>query len=268
MQGQYWIFMLILAILAMEIIMGRHKGVHRRQDFYMLGTVIIASQGTRIATAWLTATLIGLLIPAYKNALVAAPFWTSLLGLFLVAEFLQYWIHRLAHNSKKHPLLFGMHRTHHSAPYVNVTLMWRTNLLWPFVHSYTWVAAAAIYLGLYAQAAAFYTVIMAWNALTHSDWRWDDAIIAHVPGGAKLVAAAEWIVVTPRLHHVHHGYGRDGANYRNFCTFFSFYDRLFGTLHVPEGRPWRYGMPGGDPHWVRQLLFPLVPLAKSKKTSL
>lgn len=266
MQGQYWIFLLILTILAIEIVLGRHKGVHRRHDFFMLGTVIIASQGTRIAMAWLTATLIGLLIPDYKNLLTAAPFWSSLLVLFLVAEFLQYWIHRLAHNSRKHPLLYGMHRTHHSAPYVNVTLMWRTNLLWPFVHSYTWVTAVAIYLGLYAQAAAFYTVIMAWNALTHSDWRWDDAIIAHLPGGAKLVRAAEWIVVTPRLHHVHHGYGRDGANYRNFCTFFSFYDRLFGTLHVPEGRPWRYGMPGGEHHWVRQLLFPLVSLGDAKKS--
>lgn len=129
MQGQYWIFLLILVILVTEIAMGRHKKVHRRHDFYLLGTVIVASQVTRVATAWLTATLIGLLIPAHKDALTAAPFWASLLLLFLIAEFLQYWIHRLAHNSKKHPLLYGMHRTHHSAPYVNVTLMWRSNLL-------------------------------------------------------------------------------------------------------------------------------------------
>lgn len=90
MQGQYWIFLLIVAILVIEMIMGRHKGVHRQQDLFMLVTVIFASQGTRIATAWLTATLIGLLMPAYKNALLAAPFWTSLLALFLIAEFLQY----------------------------------------------------------------------------------------------------------------------------------------------------------------------------------
>lgn len=265
MQGQYWILLLVAAILFIEIATGRHKGVHRRHDFFMLGSVLVASQGTRIMMAWLTAALIGLALPDHRNALATASFWPSLLGLFLIAEFLQYWIHRLAHDSKRHPILYGMHRTHHTAPYVNVTLMYRTNLLWPFVHSYTWVVAVAIYLGLYAQAAAFYLTIMAWNALTHSDWRWDDAIGTHIPGGARIVRALEWILVTPRLHHVHHGYGKDGANYRNFCTFFSFYDRLFGTLKIPDGRPWRYGLPGGDHHWLRQLLFPLVPLGETKK---
>ena len=80
-----------------------------------------------------------------------------------------------------------------------------------------------------------------------------------------MVTAAEWILVTPRIHHTHHGYGRDGKAYRNFCTMLSFYDRLFGTLHIPEGRPWRYGLPGGEHVWWRQLLFPLVPLGESRK---
>ena len=143
--------------------------------------------------------------------------------------------------------------------------MWRTNLIWPLVHAYTWVTAAGFYLGMTGATTVFYLTIMAWNVLTHSDWRWDDMIIAKLPGGRRLITAAEWIIVTPRIHHTHHGYGRDGKAYRNFCTMLSFYDRLFGTLHVPEGRPWRYGLPGGEHIWWRQLLFPLVPLGESKK---
>src|SRR3546814_365850 len=139
MQGQYWILLLVAAILIIEIATGRHRGVHRRHDFFMLGSVLLASQGTRIVMAWLTATLIGFTIPAYRNALADLPFWPGLLGLFLIAEFCQYWMHRFAHDSKRHPILYGMHRTHHTAPCVNVTLMYRTNLLWPFIHSYTWI---------------------------------------------------------------------------------------------------------------------------------
>jgi sterol desaturase/sphingolipid hydroxylase (fatty acid hydroxylase superfamily) len=265
MQPAYWIMVLIIGILLIEIAQGRHKGVHRRHDFYIIGAALVGGQLTRPLLALVTAWAIGAVIPAYQGALAGAPFLPSLLVLLLVAEFCQYWIHRAAHNTRRFPWLYGMHRTHHSAPYVNVTLMYRTNLIWPFVHSYTWVAAIGFYLGLFAPATAFYILIMAWNALTHSDWRWDDAIAAKLPGGTKIVPALELVLVTPRIHHTHHGYGRDGKVYRNFCTFFSFYDRLFGTLHIPEGRPWRYGLPGGEHDWWRQMIYPVVPLGKAKK---
>lgn len=265
MQPQYLILALVVGILIAEISTGRHRKVHRRQDFFMIGAVIASTQVTRIAMAWLTATIIGLLIPAYKGALAGSPIIPSFLTLLFLAEFLQYWIHRTAHNPVRHPILHGMHRTHHSAPYVNVTLMYRTNLVWPLVHSYTWIAAAGFYLGMIQATTIFYVTIMAWNALTHSDWRWDDAIIAHVPGGRHMITALEWILITPRIHHAHHGYGRDGTAYRNFCTMVSIYDRLFGTLHTPAQRPWRYGLPGGEHAWWRQLLYPLVPLGIARK---
>ena len=265
MQPAYWILILVAGILVIEIVRGRHKGVHRRQDFYILATAFFGSQLTRPLWALITAGAIGFLLPAYRGALADAPFVPALLVLLLVAEFCQYWIHRAAHNTIRFPWLHGMHRTHHSAPYVNVTLMYRTNLVWPLVHSYTWWTAIAFYLGMFGPATAFYLIIMAWNAMTHSDWRWDDAIAEKVPGGAKLVSAIEWVFVTPRIHHTHHGYGKDGKVYRNFCTFFSFYDRLFGTLHIPEGRPWRYGLPGGEHDWWRQMIYPLVPLGEARK---
>lgn len=265
MQPQHWIFVLVAGILAIELATGCHKGVHRKQDFWIIGTVILGSQVTRIGMAWLTAAIVGLLFPVWKGALADVPMWAGFLGLLLIAEFGQYWIHRAAHDTLSHPILHGMHRTHHSAPYVNVTLMWRTNLVWPLVHAYTWVAAAGFYFGMTGATTVFYLTIMAWNVLTHSAWRWDDMIMEKLPGGRRLVTAAEWVLVTPRIHHTHHGYGRDGKAYRNFCTMLSFYDRLFGTLHVPEGRPWRYGLPGGEHVWWRQLLFPLVPLGETKK---
>lgn len=263
MKLELWIFAVIGIILVIELAQGRHRGVHRIQDGFLIASSLIGSFAVRPVMAVLCAFVIGLAVPWWQGALAAVPLLPSYLALLIAAEFGQYWVHRWAHDSQRHPLLHGMHRTHHSAPYVNVTLLYRSNLFWGFVHPYGWLAALAIYLGQPEAAALFFLTIFLWNALTHSDWRWDDVVITRVPGGRRLIAALELVVVTPRIHHVHHGYGRDGKAYRNFNTMLTVFDRLFGTLHIPAGRPWRYGLPGGEHHWVRQMLFPLVPLGSA-----
>lgn len=265
MSSTAWLFALVACIFFVELALGRHKGIHRSQDVMIILMSQVGGVLLRPVLAFATGGAMGILIPAFQGALASVPFAFALVAIFLVAEFFQYVIHRAAHDSRRHKLLYGMHRTHHSAPYVNVTLTYRSNLFWPFVHSYTWVMAVAVYLGLAGPAAVFFVTMMAWNALTHSDWRWDDAVINRVPQGRRIVEMLEWVVITPRIHHTHHGYGKDGQPYRNFCTVLSIYDRLFGTLHIPEGRPYRYGLPGGEHHWLRQALFPLLPLGEAKR---
>lgn len=261
----FWLTALAVGIFLIELMKGRHRGIHRPQDAWIIVTSIAGGTLLRPVLALVTGTAISVLMPAYQGILAGTPFVPALIAIFLIAEFFQYIIHRAAHNSKRHKFLYGMHRTHHSAPYVNVTLTYRSNLFWAFVHSYTWVMAVAFYLGLAGPALAFFVIMMAWNALTHSDWRWDDAVIAHIPYGRRIIDALEWLVITPRIHHTHHGFGKDGQAYRNFCTVLSIYDRMFGTLHIPEGRPYRYGLPGGEHHWLRQILFPLLPLGEAKR---
>jgi sterol desaturase/sphingolipid hydroxylase (fatty acid hydroxylase superfamily) len=43
----------------------------------------------------------------------------------------------------------------------------------------------------------------------------------------------EWIMVTPRFHHIHHSDNMAYAN-ANFGVTFSVWDRLFGTYRDPE----------------------------------
>lgn len=265
---QTWVLAAIAAVFVIELVQGRHRGVHRLQDGLLIASSLVGSFALRPVLAIVTAFVIGLILPTWKGTLSWAPILPSFLVLLVTAEFAQYWVHRWAHDSVRHKLLHGMHRTHHTAPYVNVTLLYRSNVFWGVVHPYGWVAALAIYLGQAEAAALFFLTILLWNAITHSDWRWDDAVIVHVPGGMRLVRAFELCFVTPRIHHAHHGYGRDGKAYRNFNTMLTVFDRLFGTLHVPEGRPWRYGVPGGEHHWLRQMLFPLVPLGKAVRRDL
>lgn len=257
-----WILAAAAVIFVIELATGRHKGVHHRQDYMIIGATLLGSQFTKPLIALVTAGLFGLMLPAYKGALADISFWLIFPPMFLVGEFMQYWVHRWAHDSNRHKLLYGMHRTHHSAPYVNVTLLYRSNLAWAFIHPYTWLVALAFYFGQVAAGTAFYLTIMLWNALTHSDWRWDDWIIQHFSWGRTFIEAIEWVFITPRIHHTHHGFGKDGKAYRNFNTMLSINDRIFGTLHIPDGRPMYYGLPGGEHHWFRQMLFPLVPLGK------
>jgi len=261
-----WLAALYLGIFLIEFVKGYHKGIHRSGDLLLIASFLMGSAMLRPVMAFATAWVIGLALPAYHNSLADMPFALAVVMVFLVAEFFQYVIHRAAHNPKRHKLLYGMHRTHHSAPFVNITIIYRTNVFWQFVHSYTWTMAVGVYLGLAGPVAVFFVIMMAWNALTHSDWRWDDAVIQSVSWGERFIRGLEWIVITPRMHHTHHGYGKDGRTYNNFCTVLSLYDRIFGTLHTPQGRPYRYGLPGGDYHWLRQSLFPLLPLGEARKT--
>jgi sterol desaturase/sphingolipid hydroxylase (fatty acid hydroxylase superfamily) len=265
MSPALWILAGVVALLVVEVAQGRHKGVHRIQDVYIVAASLAQSVLLKPVLAVLTAWVMGLLMPQWKGELSWVPFWAAFPAVLLMAEFCQYWVHRWAHDSRGHPLLYGMHRTHHTAPYVNVTLLYRSNVWWAFIHPYLWVSAAAIYLGQPAAAGVFYLGVMLFNVITHSDWRWDDTIIAKVPGGRWIVGAWELALVSPRIHHTHHGYGRDGKAFRNFNTILTIYDRMFGTLHVPQGRPWRYGVPGGEHHWVAQMLFPLMPLGEAKR---
>ncbi|MGE0741777.1 MAG: sterol desaturase family protein, partial [Hyphomonadaceae bacterium] len=60
------------------------------------------------------------------------------------------------------------------------------------------------------------------------------------------------------MHHSHHGFGRDGKMYCNYAVLLSVFDWMFGSLHLPEGAPSRYGVPGEQPHWAEETFFPLV----------
>lgn len=257
MSPMQWVVIMIVVVLATEILSGWHKGIYRRHDLLVTGGCMLFSQLTRPLSAMLYAGLFAFALPDYRGVLAGAPFWPSVVVLFLIAEFAFYWVHRMAHNPVRHPILYGLHRTHHSSKYLNVTVMARVNIFWTFVVPYAWVMGLAFYLGLEAASATVLGILLSWNALTHSALRWDDAL-AKTPWGARVLQAIEWVFITPRLHHTHHGYGKDGKTYRNYAVMITLWDRLFGTLHIPEGRPAHYGVPGKDKHWSEEIFFPFI----------
>lgn len=254
-----WVLAVTGVILLAEVIAGRHRKIYSRSDWIvnsicMLGAALVRPAGTAVV-----AMAIAYLFPSGQGALRNVPFLPALIAIILLAEFANYWVHRGSHQlkgSRWFDWFWRMHRTHHTAQYVNVLLNFRISPFWILVGGLGWVFSLAIYLGQ-AQAAGLAIVIFTfWGIFTHSDFRWDDAIRRHSVFGA-LFRGLEHVFISPGIHHSHHGYGRDGGNFRNFGVFLSIYDWMFGTLHIPTGRPFRYGIPGNTPHWADDAFSPL-----------
>ncbi|TCM14709.1 fatty acid hydroxylase family protein [Novosphingobium sp. PhB165] len=254
-----WVLAVTGIILVAEIVTGRHRAIYSRGDWFVNGICIFAGAVVRPLGAVAVAALIGWLLPAGRGALSWVPFVPAVIVITLLAEFANYWVHRGSHilkDSRWFDWLWRMHRTHHTAKYVNVLLNFRISLFWALVAGLTWVMSLAVYLGQ-AKAAGFAVVIFSfWGIFTHSDFRWDDTIRRHRIFG-PMFRGLEHIFISPGIHHSHHGYGKDGGNYRNFGIFLSIFDWMFGTLHIPNGRPFRYGIPGSTPHWADDAFSPI-----------
>lgn len=254
-----WVLAVTGVILIAEVIAGRHRGIYSRSDWLVNAICIFVGAAVRPLGAVVVASLIGWALPGGRGALADVPFVRALIGIILLAELANYCVHRGSHQlkgSRGFDWLWRMHRTHHTAKYVNVLLNFRISLFWALVAGLTWVMSLAIYLGQAKAAGAAIIVFSFWGIFTHSDFRWDDAIRRHRLFG-PLFRGLEHIIISPGVHHSHHGYGRDGGSYRNFGIFLAIYDWMFGTLYIPEGRPYRYGLPGATPHWADDAFSPL-----------
>jgi sterol desaturase/sphingolipid hydroxylase (fatty acid hydroxylase superfamily) len=257
--AKYWVLAVTATILLAEIAAGRHRHIYNRREYIVNGLCFVLGISVRPLLAVVVATLIAILLPHGRGALQNIPFWPAFITIVLLAEFCNYWVHRFAHQLRGRRFfdwLWRVHRTHHTARYVNVLLNFRVNFCWALVSGLTWIASLGFYLGQGAATGAAILVFSFWGIATHSNFRWDDALRRHQRVG-PVFWALEHIFISPGIHHTHHGFGRDGKSYQNFGIFLSVFDWMFGTLYIPQGRPARYGIPGDAPHWAEEVFYPL-----------
>ena len=156
------------------------------------------------------------------------PLLQALAG-FVVLDFaFGYLSHRLMH---QWPLLWRIHRVHHSDPFVDVTTTYRNHPA-ESAWRYLFVVIPGWVLGVPATTMAAYRLVSALNAVFEH---------ANVCLNARLDSLLTWLWVTPNMHKVHHS--RDAAQTdTNYSNILSFPDRLLGTftpsaaaLHVEYG---------------------------------
>lgn len=170
-----------------------------------------------------------------------ASFVLTLTGLTLVG----YWSHRAMHAV---PLLWRVHRVHHTDSAVDVSTSLRHHPLEMLVS----VPADGIVIllvgPLVSVVVAAETLLLAAALLGHADIRLS----------ARLDRALAWLLVTPRLHRLHHHPERK-LHDSNYGDAFTLWDRLFGTFSDLPGRlpVGLTAQPRRPDYLVDQLLAPL-----------
>lgn len=142
---------------------------------------------------------------------------------YLVAtDFLGYWAHRWMHGRA----LWRVHAMHHSSR----TLNWFSGMRGSPLHMVLVLAPGAMMASVFLlnqSPTAFWGLLMVEMAsqhFTHSNIR--------VPFAKQL----EWVLVTPRMHFVHHHREARYGN-SNYGFYFSVWDHLFGTYLDADAVP-------------------------------
>ncbi|MBC8093800.1 MAG: sterol desaturase family protein, partial [Pseudonocardia sp.] len=158
----------------------------------------------------------------------------------LVSDLVNYWSHRALHEV---PILWRVHAVHHSSE----DLDWLSTSRGHPIDQI--LVAAAATLPLYAVgvdlslAGGVLAVNFLFPFLVHANTR-------------LTLRPLSAVVVTPAFHHRHHARERDAVN-RNYGAIFSFWDRIFGSWHLPDRMPLAYGTDTPVARgWAGQMLHP------------
>jgi sterol desaturase/sphingolipid hydroxylase (fatty acid hydroxylase superfamily) len=255
---------LILGYAGMEYVSRRYRDtVHAssndtKLELLMFISLLAITQPLAILT---TAKLGAWLLPQYQGALAQLPWW-AMVGILLVGDDMtQYWWHRLSHS----PLLWPLHRAHHSAQYMSIRITYRNNFFYYLMMPGLWIAGALLFLGIGGKVYALYLVAKMTVILgAHCAWRWDEPLY-RVRALRPLMWVVERTFSTPATHWAHHAITNDDGvgHYKgNFGNMLFFWDVLFGSAHITRRYPAQVGLIDdqlfGHEDWQHQMFYPVL----------
>jgi sterol desaturase/sphingolipid hydroxylase (fatty acid hydroxylase superfamily) len=248
-----WLTILVVIFVPLERLFALHRAPGRLkrapQDiaFYFLNSVlpvlILAPPFALLAAG------LKLVTPqVYTDVVASLPLWARIAAGLAVTELGGYWGHRWSHET---PILWRFHVVHHAAEHVDWLISSRAHPV-DFVFTRICALVPLYVLGLVQptpQGAGFAAWLIVfgtiWGFFIHANIRW-------------RLGPIEWLVSTPAFHHWHHT--NDAHRDHNYAALFPVVDRLFGTHHLPNRWPDRYGVDAPPrPAFLDQLLDPLGP---------
>jgi sterol desaturase/sphingolipid hydroxylase (fatty acid hydroxylase superfamily) len=169
------------------------------------------------AAAWAEAHGFGIL------NLLPGPGWAQLAGGILLMDFTFYHWHRLNH---LRPWLWRFHNVHHVDPDMDVSTSFRFHL-GEVLYSTAFRFLQVVVLGVWPATYLAYELLFNCATMFHHS-------NVHIP--VAWERRLNKILVTPRMHGVHHSVVAQ-ENYSNYSVVFSFWDRLNRSLrlNVPQG---------------------------------
>lgn len=148
-------------------------------------------------------------------SLVEVPPWAGTAIAVIALDMALYWQHRATHRV---PLLWRLHKVHHSDPQFDVTTAARFH---PFeiLASMLYKMAVVVTLGLPALGVfVFETAFAIATLFTHANFAF----------GERIERFIRTVLVTPGMHRIHHSELQRETD-SNYGTMLSGWDRLFGT---------------------------------------
>ncbi len=134
-----------------------------------------------------------------------------------LADFGAYWVHRLVHTR----YLWRTHKWHHSPTYMYWLAGIRVSVVELTIQNLPYIAAGAF--------LALSPWWIFWALLLKATFQ-NDFMHLNMRLGNRWL---EWIIVTPRYHHIHHSDNPEHYN-NNLAVLFPIWDHLFGTYLDPD----------------------------------
>ena len=194
-------------------------------------SVLVVVNSTAITT--LAAAALGAVsgaappVPGVGSALLAA------LIMFLAADFVSYWYHRINHDWR---WLWPVHALHHSAEDLNPVTAYRHHPLYLLLatplNAVTTGVAQAVLLVFITGSLDLY--LLAGTNFFYAVFNLFAANLRHSHIWLRYPRAVEHILISPAQHQVHHSIDPRHHN-RNYGEVLALWDWMFGTLYLPTG---------------------------------
>jgi sterol desaturase/sphingolipid hydroxylase (fatty acid hydroxylase superfamily) len=211
-------------------------------DIFYLLTGFVAGGSFVIAYITFSSEWIGTNVGLPRLASIDLPIWLSVSLALIAIDLGNYTAHYLLHRFDQ---LWEFHKVHHSSPTLDWLATFRSHLIEQIFRRLL-APSLLVLVGFPLEpvvvAGGLFT---AWGMFNHSNLRLDLRFL-------------EPIMITPRLHRIHHLPEMSG---KNLGTMLTLWDRLRGTFILAEtekGSVFGNGDPSYPQGWGRQFVEPLL----------
>ncbi len=255
----YWLIGLSLLVWLMEIIVPwREKQPIIRQDFWLDGlymffnfflfSLILYNGLSNVGVEFFN-DFLGLFginnIVAWEIS--SWPVWTQFLTMFVVADFIQWNIHRMLHRV---PWMWEFHKVHHSVKQMGFAAQFRFHWMESIIYkTIQYIPLAMLGFGI-DDFFIIHIIAVLIGHLNHANLGWNYGVFGY-------------ILNNPKMHIWHHSKKIfKGHKYgMNFGLSLSIWDYLFGTAYIPKnGRDIELGFEKDEDfpkNFGKQIIYPL-----------
>jgi len=229
---------LFILLAVLELVAPRRELQHVKARRWLTNWAIVFIDSALLRLIF-TGAAVGAALWAHATGyglfnLIQTPLWLTIPVSFVVLDFAIWFAHVASH---KVPVLWAVHRMHHSDVDIDVTTAIRFHPI-EIILSMLWKIAVVIVLGAPAVSVLVFEIVLNGMAMfNHSNLR--------LP--AALDRVVRPFVVTPDMHRVHHSILHPETD-SNYGFNLAIWDRLFGT-YIDQPRDGHDGMTIGLSEW-------------------